>query len=255
MLTISHNTRLIGKVLIEFDTLASTNTRAVELVSNNSPTEGTVISASFQSRGQGQFGSSWISEAGQNITLSIILKPRFLSSNQLFLLNVIASLAVHDLINEMVIPNAHIKWPNDIILQEGKVAGILIQNTLTGTKVSYSVVGIGVNVNQTRFTRDLPDATSIAMHSIEKFKLNEVTSLLLQKFEARYLTLKQGQTDELWSDYHKVLYRKNRKSFFESGDESFEGTLTRVQKDGRLEVLMNDGHSKLFAHKEISFVN
>ena len=129
-----------------FEVLSSTNTYATELLAKTTPSEGTVISAGFQEAGRGQIGSSWTASAGKNLLLSVIPYPRWLAARQQFTLSQAVALAVADTISSATGKMAEVKWPNDVYLEGKKLAGILIQNSLSGTYLQNAVVGIGLNV-------------------------------------------------------------------------------------------------------------
>ena len=150
----------MGQVFEEFEMLPSTNQYAQELLSKSKPVEGTVISAQNQHAGRGQIGSSWEAAPGQNLTLSIILYPQFLAIQHQFQLNQSISLGVRDFIAKYVQKPVKIKWPNDIYVNEKKIGGILIQNTLSGSSIQSTIAGIGINVNQKHFESMLEMKTS-----------------------------------------------------------------------------------------------
>ena len=121
----------------------STNNYALNLLSKSTPAEGTTISADFQTHGRGQYGRDWLSESTKNLLSSIILYPDFLPANEQFSLSKAVSLAVRNCINSFLpSKEIRIKWPNDIYCDDKKIAGILIQNLLTGNKINVSVIGI-----------------------------------------------------------------------------------------------------------------
>ena len=157
------NTLFVGKVLVELPRLTSTNLYAQELLSKSKPSEGTVISTSDQYAGRGQIGSGWESEAHKNITLTFIFYPAFLPIRQQFQLTQAISLGVKDCIEHFVPKNVKIKWPNDIYINDKKTCGILIQNTLSGAQISSSIIGIGININQTHFQTNPPNPTSFKL--------------------------------------------------------------------------------------------
>ncbi len=247
-----HNTRIVGKVLLEFDHLESTNAYARSLLRESPVKEGTVVLARDQSRGRGQLGTTWVSEPGKNLTLSIILKPQFLSISDQFRLNKIISLAVRKTIMVLCPENAMIKWPNDIMVRGKKVAGILIQNTLKGSQINTVIAGIGLNVNQQDFGPSLHTATSLSQILGRSIDLNKVLQTLLEQVDIYYLVLEMnpGLIDD---EYHEHLYLRGIKSLFNKADGSqFFGSITAVDPQGRLEVLV-DHESKYFTLKEIKF--
>ena len=125
---------------------------------------------------------------------------------QQFLLSMAVALAVHDVLLALDLTDASIKWPNDLMLGNRKTAGILLQNSIKGHMMDCSVVGIGLNVNQTAFPADLPHATSLRLHAQRNFNLNEIAQALFSALESRYLQLKAGKTSEISAAYHHNLY-------------------------------------------------
>lgn len=254
MPTIEHNTSFIGKVLKSYKSLESTNSKAFDLLAKSSPIEGTVISAGFQTAGRGQFGSSWFSSPDKNIILSLVLYPDFLRPGDYFLLNQAVSLAVYDLINSYFPGRASIKWPNDIYCDESKMAGILIQNVISGNKISASVIGIGINVNESHFPPELPNPVSIFQITGRHSDLSVVSSHLFGFLESRYLSLRSGKGIEIRKAYHGALFRLNKPSLFSSQDEKFTGMIRGVEDQGKL-ILETEGNKiRTFDFKEIRFI-
>jgi BirA family transcriptional regulator, biotin operon repressor / biotin---[acetyl-CoA-carboxylase] ligase len=230
----------------------STNTKALELCQQPNTPEGTLVITNQQTSGRGQRGNTWESRPGMNLTFSVILKPVFLLVKDQFLLNVITSLAVHDYLSETCKAPIHIKWPNDILVNEFKICGILIENQLMGDRFTNVVVGIGFNVNQREFS--LGSATSLALVTNRTHDLQEVLEGLLSNLEARYVQLRQGHAHILKTDYLKHLYRINEVHTFSADHHQFEGEIVGVDEYGRLRI-STAGQEKIFGIKEISFVN
>lgn len=248
------NTLLIGKVLLEYPALPSTNQFALDLLAESRPEEGTVISTWRQTEGKGQAGSVWESEAHQNITLSVILYPSFLSGQFHFALNQAIALAVHDLVAAYVTGPVYIKWPNDIYIGEGKTAGILIQTALKGGHFQHCVAGIGINVNQTAFLERLPNPTSIALAEGCAFDLHALRNSLFLHLESRYRQLRNGASQRIREEYLQQLYRKDVPAQFRRPDgRVFEGHITGVSEQGRL-LVRTEGKEEQFDVKEVSFL-
>ena len=168
-----------------------------------------------------------------------------------FLLNVIVSLAVYDVLVEFFPGATHIKWPNDILVHEKKICGILIENQLRGKTIETSVVGIGLNVNQ---TKSLPEkANSLAAESNRQFELAGIFEAVLSRLESRYLQLKQQKFELLRADYLRNLYRKGHPHLFQTDSETFTGTIRNVDELGRLEVLI-DSDVRYFEVKQIRYL-
>ncbi len=250
----NRNTSQIGKVLLEFDTLPSTNAYAQALLAEEGVEEGTVVSARYQTRGAGQAGASWESEAGQNLLLSVILYPTFLEASAHFLLNQAVALAVSDLLTAHSAHTVAIKWPNDVYICQGKVAGILLQTSLRGSYFQHGIAGIGINVNQTTFPAHLPNPTSLALCEGKTFDPASLRQELCFFLGMRYQQLQEGQAAQIQKDYLQRLYRLHTQSWFARPDgQRFEGVIVGVAADGRLKVQHHNGAEELFALKEIIY--
>ena len=250
------NTLFAGKVYHRFDELPSTNDYARDLLAKSKPPEGTVIRAASQSAGRGQYGSQWLSAPGQNLTLSLILYPGWLSPGASFRLSEAVALAVWDTVYDSLPAAAakiplHLKWPNDIYLDGRKTAGILIQNAFSGARWQHAIVGIGLNVNQPAFPPELPEASSMHIACGHTFDLEQVAGLLLERLERRYLQLKAGQTADLRREYHsRLLGMEEERRFADANGHIFEGQIVGVEDDGRLSIRTSAGLRR-FALKEV----
>jgi len=266
------NTLFTGKVYYRFDELPSTNDYARDLLAKSRPAEGTVVRADSQSAGRGQFGSKWVTEHGVNLTLSVILYPKWLKITDQFRLSEAVALALLDTVHRppstvhrqpstvhrppstVYRQPSTIKWPNDIYLGDRKTAGILIQNTLTGNHLETSIVGIGLNVNQTAFPPEIPNATSLSLATGRTFDLEAVADTLFECLERRYLQLKASQTEVLRAEYREHLLGLGVLRNFARLDGSvFSGIIQGVQEDGRLEILGSNG-LELFDVKAIQML-
>jgi BirA family biotin operon repressor/biotin-[acetyl-CoA-carboxylase] ligase len=244
------NTLFIGKNIVFVPECHSTNSLALELCQQGSAQEGVVVITNQQTAGRGQRGNTWESQPGKNLTFSIVLKPSFLPVKNQFLMNMFSSLAIHDYLSEKSTVPVHIKWPNDILVDGFKICGILIENQMQGEKFTYSVLGIGLNVNQQQFTAGKP--TSLSLITQTNYDLQAELEILLTKVEARYVQLRQNKHQRLRDDYLKALYKLNQPHTFFSTSERFEGKITGVDEDGRLRILAGS-HERTFDLKEISF--
>ena len=241
MYKIPANTLFLAKNIVFVPECHSTNLLAHELSVLPSTSEGTVVITNNQTAGRGQRGNIWEAEPGKNLTFSIILKPVFLSAKDQFLLNVITSLAVHDLLKIHVKGEVSIKWPNDIIVNEKKICGILIENQIKGTMVSCSVAGIGLNINQQHFS--VNTATALLLETGVQAELTDIFSQLMQTLEARYLQLRAGYRDALKRDYLDNMYWLGEIHEFSSVDSTFSGEITGIDDIGRLCVKSESGVS------------
>lgn len=254
------NTLFVGKVYHRFDELPSTNDYARELIAKSKPSEGMVVRAASQSAGRGQFGSKWVAEPGANLTLSVILYPTNVPVQAQFRLSEAIALAVWDTVDKVLsaggehLPGISIKWPNDIYIGSRKAAGILIQNTLNGQYLQSSVAGIGLNVNQTDFPPEAPNATSLCLMAGQPFDLEAVAGILFEQIERRYLQLKAGRFAALRDEYCAHLLGLGEVKQFGRPDGSrFTGIIRGVAENGRLVILI-DGVEALFDIKEVQLV-
>lgn len=256
MYKILANTLFIGKKVIYLPTCHSTNKVAEKLLSESDIPEGTLIITQNQTHGKGQLDNSWESEPGKNLTLSIILFPDFLKIQHQFYLNIIISLGIYDVLNNLLsqTDSKHImkiKWPNDIIADEKKICGILIKNFIKNNEIDSCIAGIGLNVNQRSFISK--KATSVNLLTGTEYDLNTVLNELILSLEAYYLKLKEKQFDYLKKAYLKNLFWINEEHKFSDG-EPFKGKITGIDDHGRL-MINTDYGVRFFNFKEVEFVS
>ncbi len=245
------NTLFIGQNTIFLPTCGSTNSELLERAAHLNVTEGTVVITAHQSAGRGQRGNTWEAQPAQNLTFSVLLKPAFLTAAGQFELNIAVALACHRLLSAYFPGKVALKWPNDLYYGDQKMGGILIENTVKGTLLAQSVVGIGLNVNQTEFTH--PRAVSMRNAARQEYDLGEIFNELLTHLEATYLQLRAGQTEGLRQEYLGALYALGQPKLFRVGEAVQEGTIRGVDPSGRLVVEM-EGQPHYFGFKEIAFV-
>jgi len=244
----------IGNRVIRLDEIDSTNLYLKELVSNQKDTiEGVVVIADHQTSGRGQMGNKWESEAKENLTFSVLLKPKLDVKNQ-FVLSQLISLAIVDFLENEMFTNVSIKWPNDIYIDNSKVAGILIENTLKGSQIENTIVGIGLNVNQSIFSAELKNATSMKLEKNIEYDKEEMITALLFFIEKKYLALRSEQRKKTIDEtYKSYLYRYQEMSEYEIGGVKVISKIVGVTATGLLQMEMNNTIKK-FDLKEIKFV-
>ncbi len=230
-----------------FETLPSTNDYLkVALLKPNEMPEGTLIWALQQVQGRGQQSNVWHSEAGKNITLSILLKPNALQATEVFRLSKVIALAVHSTVSHFVKNDVAIKWPNDIFVGPNKIAGILIENTIQGDQVKNSIVGIGLNVNQTLFSND-NNPTSLLNATGNNYSLQEVVDVLLMNISYQYLQLQLKNYEEIDRNYFLSLYQVHLPQTFIIHNEPKLGSIEGVLPDGSI-ILMIDEEKKSYLY-------
>jgi BirA family biotin operon repressor/biotin-[acetyl-CoA-carboxylase] ligase len=251
-------TLFIGKNSLFLHEVESTNTYAMNLLRNVNPIEGTIVYTDNQTHGKGQRGALWASKIGQNITASVILKPHFLGLDKSFYLSKISALAVYDVLTDILVNSQYdikIKWPNDILVNQRKIAGILIENNFTTQSIQYSVIGVGLNVNQQEFGDFERIATSLNLLLNKDFETKKVLELLCQKLEKWYLKLKEQKFELIDDVYLNYLFGINQNLSFENPDKTvFEGKVIGVSKIGKLKIELQSLEVKEFDIKEIKFL-
>lgn len=246
------NILLLGNRIVKLDVIASTNVFLQEMLVNSICFEGLVVVAKNQAQGKGQRGNTWESESGKNLTFSVLLKPNVLIEEQ-FVLSQVVSLGIYDFLVKMGFEQVAIKWPNDIYVDGKKIAGILIENTLSGNKIGNCIVGIGLNVNQTEFSPSI-NATSLAILTDKEFDLEQLLSDLLKHIEYRYLQLKAGKKIQLKQDYLNVLLGYQKPLHYLVNNQRVTGIIRGVSAIGKLQVEIN-AQVKEFDLKEISLIS
>lgn len=251
MYKIPAKTLFIGKNLIYVPECHSTNDLIAQIAGQRSSFDGTVVITDKQTKGRGQRGNQWISEAGLNLTFSILLRPSFLVPGDQFFLTRITSLAIYDLLTSLFDLNVSIKWPNDIMVFDKKICGILIENQLRGNEITHTIIGIGLNVNQEIF--QFSSATSLKQVTKKNFSLPSLLEELLEKIEARYLELRNGRQKELQFAYHEAMYWRDEMHTFSAYGNELVGIINGVDSTGKLLVDI-DGKTHSFGLKEIEYV-
>ena len=251
MYKISANTLFVGQNQVFVPQCDSTNSIASELMRNKDLTEGILVITDNQTAGRGQRGNVWEAQPQKNLTLSVILKPSFLLAKDQFLLTIGVSLAIHEFLESRLSAEVKIKWPNDIMINNSKICGILIENVLSGDKIQHCIIGIGLNVNQTSFSMALP--TSMRLIANQEFDLTIELNLILESLEIYYLQMRAGKYDLLKEKYLKHLYWLGEKHLFRSRGEEFSGVITGVEEHGKLNVLRDDKEIS-YDLKDITFV-
>lgn len=246
-------TLFTGQQLIWLPACPSTNSEAQALIVQNRASDGCTIVADFQTAGRGQRGNQWEAAPAENLTLSVVWQPTFLTAAQQFQLSQAVALGVHDWAATLLGPDPRLKlkWPNDLYYGDQKFGGILIENTLNGPTMQYSVIGIGLNINQQRFS--LPTATSIGQLTGRAYDRAALATRLLECLERRYLQLRAGQVGKLRQAYLQALYRYQETHLFAIEGRQVSGQIVGVEEDGRLAVAIG-GELRRFSLQEIRHV-
>ena len=236
-----------------YEEVTSTNTVARRLAADGCPA-GTCVLAERQTAGRGQRGHKWSSAEGLNLTFSLVLEPRFLPAGEQFLLNEAVALALTDTFAQFGIA-ARIKWTNDIYAGDKKLVGILIEHSYSGQTLARTIVGIGINVNQTEFDPALPNPVSMAMVAGRTFDRGEVLEAFRRHIGIRYAQLELDERETLQRDYRERMYRLGERHTFRYPDGTpTEASIEGVRPTGELLLRHADGTLREYLFKEIEFV-
>jgi len=237
---------------IKLDAIDSTNDFLKGLIQNQSVENFTVVTAKKQTKGKGQMGSIWHTEESKNIITSILIKNILSKPEAVFELNIIVAIYIIEALKKINIPALSIKWPNDIMSDNKKIAGILIENIFKEKGNIESIVGIGLNINQTNF-ENLPKATSLKNIMNQDFEAEEILEEIITNLQFYTEKIKSEEADLLWKTYHKLLFKMGKPVVFEnSNQEKFMGIIQAVNRNGQLEVMLEDDSIKTFGLKEIT---
>lgn len=246
---------LLGKVIIHFEKVQSTNLTAANLMQTETLEEGTIISTSFQENGKGQDDNFWESEFGKNLLVSVILKPVNLHPAKQFMLNKVISLAVANLVKENVEKRkVKVKWPNDIYVESKKIAGILINNTIKGDAFDHSIIGIGININQQKFFSDAPNPVSLGSFVNYELDLDKCLIQLCDALNYWYRKLVRKEYEDIDKSYIKSLYRFNEFHPYEINGNTIISKITGISKYGKLQLETEEQKVYECDLKEVEFV-
>ena len=243
----------IGLPIVCIERTESTNNYASRQVRDNEVTKGTVFLAYEQTAGRGQHNNQWEAEAGKNLTFSIFLRPGFLNIRSQFMLSKVICIGLHAFLSTYV-DGVKIKWPNDIYIDDHKICGILIENAVMNGIITQSIVGIGLNINQTQFLSEAPNPVSLKMLTGENYDLEDVLTGLLKKIDHFYRKLEAGQSDELDRAFHQKLYRLNECHHYRDDTHEYAGEIIGVNQIGQLKIREKNGPVHEYHFKEVVFL-
>jgi BirA family biotin operon repressor/biotin-[acetyl-CoA-carboxylase] ligase len=242
-----------GLPIVLTDTMASTNNYASTLISSGAAKDGSIVLTFRQTKGRGYGNNVWESEDFMNLTFSLILFPGFLPASRQFLLSQVVSLGLASFLGSKT-DDVHIKWPNDILIGGKKAAGILIENSISGNFIASTIIGIGLNINQSRFSAHLPNATSLRMVTGKEHPLDESLKNLYREILQWYDILKGGGDNEIEKSYLRKLFRYGTVSNFRTADRNFEATIRGTDEYGQLLLEESTGGTKAWPFKSVVMI-
>ena len=239
--------------IIKLSAIPSTNLFLKNLATDSSTQDFTVVVAESQTNGVGQRGNKWVVEDGKSLTFSFLVKDSHLYFKTIFDLNVYVSVCVISVLKRFFNLKFHCKWPNDILAENKKIAGILIENTLKTGDKRDSIIGIGLNVNQIQF-ENLPAASSLSLLLKQNIDKEQLLTGLLSELENQLPLFLQSKTT-FWQKYHSFLFKINTPMAFKNDERgTFMGIIKGVSQLGMLEVELEDEKTIEFAFKEVQML-
>lgn len=214
---------------------------------------GTIVSAHTQTSGRGQRGNSWEAEPGKNLTFSIVLRPEWVDARKQYAVSEAVATAVAETLREYTgePEMVAVKWPNDIYYGDGKISGILIENTLTGSRIERSIAGIGINVNQMEFRSDAPNPVSLRQLTGREYDTDELLERTAERIMANVEALKEGH-EAIHRRYLSMLWRREGEHPYRTpGGEEFMARIEDVAPTGMLSLRHADGSLTTHAFKEV----
>ncbi len=239
--------------LIKLDAIDSTNEFLKGLSSNQKIENFTVVTAENQTKGKGQMGSFWTSEPSKNLIMSVLVKDFLVETSWVFNINIVVSVTVIQALEILKIPELSIKWPNDIMSYSKKIGGILIENSIKSNGTIVSIVGLGLNVNQTDF-EDLPKASSLSVICKTNFDKEEILLKIIEKLEQN-IQFWNKNSDLLKKEYSNKLFKKGIPiPFSDQNNHNFMGIIQGVNAIGKLQILLENDSISDFDIKEIQML-
>tara|TARA_B100000768_G_scaffold103116_1_gene95899 strand:- start:1078 stop:1827 length:750 start_codon:yes stop_codon:yes gene_type:complete len=243
----------VGNQIIKLNSVDSTNNYTAKLVNETKISFGTVIMADFQTRGKGQRSSYWNSEKGLNLLISIYFDSSFLVFENIFYLSKTIALAIRECVEKIIGTEVLIKWPNDILVNSSKIAGVLIENQWKNEKLMSSIIGIGLNVNQVVFPGE-DNVLSLKNLTSKVYNLNSILKSLCSSLDTQFTRLRNFDFFEIDCQYHSFLFNHNQWSNYEKNNINFKGKLIKVDSFGKMVLELENGENKSFELKEISLL-
>lgn len=238
--------------ILQYKELESTNDKANEIIDDENDFCNKVIFTFYQSKGRGAGSNSWYSSAGKNLLFSIIICPE-IEVRQQFFISKLTSLAIIEYFKQKSI-SAKIKWPNDTLVNNKKISGILIENSITGNKLNSSIIGIGLNLNETVFPETL-HATSVKLEKQKEFELLKELNNFLKIYEKRFNLCKNKSFALLDKEYFENLYGTDKYLTYKDKEDIFEAIVKGIDNYGRLILKDTTGKERIYMFKEVELLN
>lgn len=247
------------RLILQLDEVDSTNNYMRRILKEHpeesSLRDGSLIIADYQTSGRGQMGNGWHSDKGKNLLFSMLISPKELPANEQFVISRMASIAIKNMLDQFA-SDIRIKWPNDIYMEDKKIAGMLIENDVQGKNILHSIIGIGLNINQESFPDNLPNPVSLLQITGVEHDRDYLLDIFIREFFLLYREFQKGNIAEIEKEYMLDLYRVNDYYWFENSKGSFRAKIDRVLPSGHLILkTIGDDSERKYAFKEVSFID
>ena len=239
--------------LLFVDKTPSTNQYLLNELQTSDVKSGTAVVTFNQSNGRGQKGNHWLSEPEKNLSYSLVIKPDYIPARNQFLLSEFVSLTVKALLDDYT-KEITIKWPNDIYYKNSKIGGILIENKLEGSLIAYSVIGIGLNINQTVFPTELPNPVSLSQITSEIYDLKELAEKLHRRLITAFGHLNTDNESDIRKYYLNSLYRRDGYHPYSDNQGAFKARILDINAHGQLILEHEEGVAKEYDFKDVTFL-
>jgi len=240
--------------IIKLNAIDSTNSYLRQLSAKEAVKDFTIVWANYQTSGRGQMGTQWHSQHSKNLMISLFKDVSYINIEQHFFISIVAALSILEALESFKLPNLKVKWPNDILSENKKIGGILIENVIKKGKLNASIIGFGINVNQTEFD-NLPQASSMRLLTGRLYDLEELLQAILSKFKVYIKLLKHKEFELLKNNYEKHLFRKDKPSTFQNSEgQLFSGFIKGISNSGNLQVMIENAIIKEFDLKSITLM-
>ena len=227
-------------------------------------TDITLVTAEYQTAGRGQGSNRWEAENGKNLLFSLLVRPTSLPVGQMFVLSEAIALSIREAVEGVAGEAATmpqparateltVKWTNDVYVGDRKVAGILIENELKGSRLERCIIGCGINVNQQTFVSDAPNPVSLCQLLGREMERRFVLEAVMAAFTRRYDAILRGDYAAVHDEYLASLYRRAGIHSYRDADGLFQGEIAGVEQSGHLLIRDETGFLRRYAFKEVAF--
>lgn len=224
----------------------------MQLVNDDKAHHGLTITARSQYSGKGQRGRKWADSPNKSLLMSMVLTPRLPISGQ-FAFSASVATAIANILQKLLHGcTVYVKWPNDIIINDKKAGGILIENALRGNMWTHSIVGLGLNVLQSHFPQELPDATSLRIATGEEYDIESIRDQVRSALLA--LSARPSSIPDILEQYNEVLYKRGQLQKFGTEEGTWNATVIQAHEDGTLEVLTEDSRIAFYTHGDVKWI-